>query len=73
MVAGMFEVLLGCLLFFVVAIMGATLAPCRREGVALWDSSPNILIKALVMDVLMAVVLIWVGIGLGTAGRGHGH
>jgi hypothetical protein len=70
MVAGMVEVLLGCLLFFVVAITGAMLAAhVSGKGSPFGESSPNILVKALVIDVLVAVVLICVGIGLGTARR----
>jgi hypothetical protein len=70
MVAGMFEVLLGCLLFFVVAVMGAMLAAAvNAKGSPFGQSRPTILVQALVMDVLIAVVLVWVGIGLGTARR----
>jgi hypothetical protein len=70
MVAGMILVLLGCLLFFVVAMMGAMLAAnAHAKGSPFGESSPGILVKALVLDVLIAVALIWVGIGLGTARR----
>jgi hypothetical protein len=70
MVAGVLEILLGCLLFFVVATMGAVLAAyANGNGSAPGQLAPNILVKALMIDVLIAVAFVWVGVGLARAQR----
>jgi hypothetical protein len=69
-VAGMIEVLLGSLFFLLVASMSVVLGShAGVKGPEPAESTPTVLIHALVTDVLISVVFIWVGIGLCRARR----
>jgi hypothetical protein len=70
MVAGIFEILLGCFCLLLVVMMGGVLAAqTRLQGAPAQGLNAAAIVQALLIYMLAAVAFIWVGIGLAKARR----
>ncbi len=69
MVAGVFEILLGCFCLLLVMMMGGSGCADQAAGAPAQGLNAAAIVQALVIYVLAAVAFIWVGIGLARARR----